>query len=569
MSEVIRTYDAFRSWQTSESKPLILFSAPAVEIEQWAGVPQRRRLAEDETSGFQREEDRGRVRELTEFFSNHQNVTQNPLLGALQDDALIEFRELEPGSAFGQLKISYEDYTEVPMIELLRRLVSRLEARVDILSDSVVDETRVAVLLERESQRLDPTFSPVGEGSDNQDDDAEIVTVDESSSDDSDDAATVMLAEETHLVDFYTELKGRIRVLEHLDIQDADEVQGFTKEALLGYLKPVVLVDGQHRLRGAVVSATEALKTDQGRNFILSAVESGQDPKKAEQRLMFESSRKLPFSLLMDGSPSEHVFQFVVVNQKAIPMGKALLGTIVSTSLSRGELQSVAQRLRDAGIKLEDSQAVAYLTRAEESPFRGLVQTGMDGDRTGLLQWSVLQGLVSIFRELRGGRPYHGKVDYARAWRAEYFPRCGLVTGDSDAERDQDWSRPDGPWRDIFVYFYTRIRDYFGDSVDTDTFNGWGSTAKSNLFNKISLTILACDYFDYIYTAGEALESLGDFSRTLDEWLKNGRVSRSYFNRDWQLARVKKDQKVVKELWSQNWHEYRKVPMTLPKTFKP
>lgn len=422
-------------------------------------------------------------------------------------------------------------------------------------------------MLERENLRLEVEGADEPVGSD---EDSETVADEASSNDDSDgEPATVMLAEETHLVDFYTELRGRIRVLEHLGIQDTADVQGFTKEALLGYLKPVVLVDGQHRLRGAVGSAQEVLNTPQGTKCIIDAVASDVDPEQAEQQLLLESSRQLPFSLLMDDSPSEHVFQFVVVNQKAIPMGKALLGTIVSTSLSRDELQSVAQRLRDAGIKLEDSQAVAYLTRAEESPFRGLVQTGMGGDRADLLQWSVLQGLVSIFRELRGGRPYHGKTDYARAWKEFYFPQCGLVSAGSDDERAEEWSRPDGPWRDVFIEFYTKIRDYFGDPVDVDTFNGWGSTAKSNLFNKISLTILACDYFDYIYTQAEPLASPEDFSRTLDEWLKNGRVSSSYFNRDWQLDRVKKDQRVVKVLWSQNWHEYRKVPTILPKKFKP
>ncbi|MCK8431905.1 hypothetical protein G3I77_02350 [Streptomyces sp. D2-8] len=568
MSEVIRTYEAFRTWQTPESKPLILFSAPAVDIEKWAGVPQRRRLDEEETSGFQREEDPTRVRELTKFFSNHRNVAQNPLLGALQDHERIEFKELKSGSPFGTLRITYEDYSQVPMIDLLRRLVARLEARVSILDDSVVDENRVAVLLERENLRNESSSgSDEDDESEGQND--ETVTVAEAIGEDSDDAGTIMLAEETHLVDFYTELKGRIRVLEHLGIQDADSVQGFTKSALLGYLKPVVLVDGQHRLRGAVVSASHAPKTPEGQAYILTATAEGMNPADAERQLILRESRQLPFSLLMDDSPSEHVFQFVVVNQKAIPMGKALLGTIVSTSLSREELEPVAERLQKAGIKLEDSQAVAYLTRAEGSPFRGLVQTGMGGDRTDLLQWSVLQGLVSIFRKLQGGKPYHAKVDYAREWKKEYFPQCGLVSGESETERLEEWSRPDGPWRDVFIQFYTRIRDYFGDPVDVDTFNGWGSTATSNLFNKISLTILATDYFDYIYTQAEPLENMADFSRTLDEWLKNGRVSSSYFNRNWRLERTKKDQRVVKELWSQNWHEYRKVPTKLPHSFKP
>lgn len=567
MGEITRNYDAFRTQQTPDSKPLILFSAPAVEIDQWAGVPQRRRLAEEETAGFQREQDPSRIRELTQFFGDSNNVVQNPLLGALQDEARVEFTELEPGSPFGSLRVTYEDYSVLPMKTLLQRLVTRLEDRVEILNDAVVNESRVAMLLQRESVQQDSRTGDE-EADDTTDDD--VTNGDDTATDDAEDAAAVMLTEETHLVEFYTELKGRIRVLEHRGIQDADEIQGFTKEALLGYLKPVVLVDGQHRLSGAVKSAERFTQSMPGQNEILEATVGGADPKEAEQHVLLNRSRRLPVSLLMDDSPSEHVFQFVVVNQKATPMGKALLGTIVSTSLSRDELREVAERLRRAGIKLEDSQAVAYLTRADNSPFRGLVQTGIEGDRTDLLQWTVLRGLVSIFRELRGGRPYHAKVDYARAWRLEYFPQCGLVSEGSEKERLAEWSRPDGPWREVFIQFYTRVRDYFGDPVDTDTYNGWGSTAKSNLFNKISLTILATDYFDFLYTQAETLADLDDFSRTLDEWLKPGRVSSSYFNRKWNIDDVKKDQIAVKRLWSQNWHEYRKVPASgLPKKFKP
>ena len=568
MGEITRNYDAFRTQQTPDSKPLILLSAPAVEIDQWAGVPQRRRLAEEETAGFQREEDPSRIRELTQFYSDSNNVVQNPLLGALQDEARVEFKELEPNSPFGSLRITYEDYSALPMKTLLQRLVKRLEDRVEILNDNIVDEGRIATLLQRESVQQDSEGAEVDDESDIAE--GESTNGEDAATDDAEDAATVMLAEETHLVEFYTELKGRIRVLEQRGIQDADEIQGFTKTALLGYLKPVVLVDGQHRLSGAVKSAQRFTKSVSGQKQILEATADGADPKEAEQQVLLGQSRSLPVSLLMDDSPSEHVFQFVVVNQKATPLGKALLGTIVSTSLSRDELHEVAERLRRAGIKLEDSQAVAYLTRADNSPFRGLVQTGIEGDRTDLLQWTVLRGLVSIFRELRGGKPYHAKVDYAKAWRLENFPDCGLVSEGSEKERLAEWSRPDGPWRDVFIQFYTRVRDYFGDPVETDTYNGWGSTAKSNLFNKISLTILATDYFDFLYTQGESLTDFDDFSRTLDEWLKPGRVSQSYFNRKWNIEDVKKDQIAVKKLWSQNWHEYRKVPISgLPKKFKP
>ena len=168
---------------------------------------------------------------------------------------------------------------------------------------------------------------------------------------------------------------------------------------------------------------------------------------------------ELPVSLLLDESPSEHVFQLVVVNQKATPMGKAPIGTIVSTTLSRDELDSVAQRLAIPGIRLEDSQTVVeYLTRAEDSPFRGVVQTGVIGDQAGHLQWNVLKGLTSIFRELKGGRLYHQTVDYAMKWRRRELIDSHFVSDGADAaEKYRIWSAPDSPWRDVFVRFYTLV----------------------------------------------------------------------------------------------------------------
>ncbi|WP_146075694.1 hypothetical protein [Streptomyces sp. Ru62] len=572
MSDIVKEYDAFVVHQTLESKPLILFAASALEIEQWAGVPERRKLANEETTGFQRQQDPRRITELLKFFGDRNNVVQNPLLGALQDNQRVQFLQTSPDSPFGRLRITYEDHSSLSMMAILKRIVAHLESRVSGLEDDAAVEARVASIMRLESAAAIPADN---ENEDRDFDDSgsdgyEILEQDESTIDDAEATASVMLAEETHLVDFYTELRARIRVLEQRGIEDVEEIQGFTKSALIAYLKPVVLVDGQHRLRGAVESAYQSAKGSDGKTRILNAVKGGISPELAEKQLIDSESRRLPVSLLMDDSPSEHVFQFVVVNQKATPMGKALLGTIVSTSLSRSELAAVADRLRRAGIKLEDSQSVAYLTRAEDSPFRGLVQTGMTGDRPDLLQWTVLRGLVSIFRELRGGRPYNQKIDYARAWKSEYFPQCGLVGPGTDEERFEEWSRPDGPWRDIFVRFFSRVRDHFGDPVEVDTFNGWGSTATSNLFNKVSLTILAADFFDFLYTQSESLADMEDFERTMNDWLKGGRVSSSYFNRDWRLESVKKDQLAVKRLWAQNWQEYRKVPASgLPKKFKP
>jgi len=576
VGKIIRTYPAYRSEQTPGGKPLIFFDAPAVEIEQWAGVPQRRRVSDDQdeqTAGFQREEDTRRVRQLTQFYGDHQNVVQNPLLGALQNQADVIFTPNGEGSPFGELTVAYDDYSELSFKALLLGLIDRLDSRVESLKNNLNDK-RIAELLDRESQQsVDSAQTEAADAEDDEEqdtDEGELALGDDDSAEEPGDNASILLAEETQLAEFYTELVARVRILDLRGVEDAREVQGFTRDAVLEYLKPVALVDGQHRLRGAATAARKTLAGKLGQEALMDATTQGVDPDQAEADLLTRYSRRLPLSLLMDERPSEHVFQFVVVNQKATPLGPALLGTIVATSLSKTELHEVAQRLRNAGIKLDDSQAVTYLARAEGSPFQGLVQTGTFGDRPDMLQWTVLRGLVQIFRELRGGRPYNRKNDYARAWRNDCLPESGLVSEGTDRERYAEWSRPDGPWREVFIRFFAYIRDYFGKVDDPSAFNGWGSTKESNLFNKISLTILATDYFEYLHTKHEVLTDLDDFERTLVEWLQSGKVDEDYFNRDWKILTVKKDQAATKRLWADNWAEYRKVPTgKMPTNFKP
>ncbi|NKY95891.1 hypothetical protein [Gordonia sputi] len=377
-------------------------------------------------------------------------------------------------------------------------------------------------------------------------------------------AASVLLADETQLADFYLELKYRSEILSRIPSEDPTELLGFSKEAMTSYLEPIVLVDGQHRLRGAVAAASALADNADGREQQADLVDSGVDPGEAYRQVEMARARVLPVSLLLNASPSEHVFQFVVVNQKATPMGKALLGTIVSTSLSRDELEPVAERLKDAGIRLEDSQAVAYLTRASESPFKGLVQTGVRGDQKDALGWNVLKGLVTIFRELKGGKLYGSNNDYADMWKKRHLEQSGFV---ADAEGGLGemfayWSRPDGPWRDVFIRFFTLIRDKFGAPDDPSANNGWGATT-SNLFNMVSLTILSADYFQFLIETRQTLSDVTDVNRTFDEWL-NG-VNSSYFARDWNLGGLKKAQRPVQEQWAKVWTEYRKNPERLPR----
>ena len=377
-------------------------------------------------------------------------------------------------------------------------------------------------------------------------------------------ADEVLFTEETHLYDFWEEVAGRVRVLEQIGASfSGDAFLGFTREAVEAYIRPVVVVDGQHRLLGAIETATQRLNGPEGQEQSEKRILAGEDPASVEAALLAEYARRLPVSLLLNDSPEEHVFQFVVVNQKATPIGRALLGTIVSTSLTNNELAAVSTRLTQAGIPLEAARAIAYLTRKPDSPFYGLVQRGLTDEERDLLPWSVLGSLVAIFQHLKGGQLFGQKVDYADLWRRRSLLASGLVGGATNLDDAfAEWSKTDGPWRDVFLRFWSEVRKTLAVTDDDEAGNYWGRPRVSNLFNKISLTILAADFFQFLTDRGYTLGSADDVSAYVVEWLDG--VKLTYFARDWKLDGVKKDSVGTRNQWADLWVDYRKDPKSVP-----
>jgi len=276
----VRTYRyrAYRMKQTPDSEPLLLFSAHALEIEAWAGIPQRGRLGGGETVGFQRQENDSRVRELAGFFNEPRNVVQNPLLCALQNETSVVFNESVAGSEFGELEITAEALSELTLLALIQKVIAGLEARMPNLAAQPIDQARLAEVVRCASElhdlaALEESDADTDEPDYENDEDEEAESDDDESAGD---VASVLLTEETQLVDFYQELKVRADVLGRLSsTTDLDELLGFSKDAMISYLQPVVLVDGQHRLRGAITSAKMAAESAKGREEVRRAIDEG------------------------------------------------------------------------------------------------------------------------------------------------------------------------------------------------------------------------------------------------------------------------------------------------------
>lgn len=561
-------YKAVRIQQTSSGDWLVLFAASAMEIDMWAGVPQKKKFGSQESTGFQREENSSRIKEIKSFYHNEKNIIQNPLLYALrqpgQEKIKFEFntneKETDSSVQHGYLIIETESLESLSLLNIFKRVKENLERRVPELASYKVPDQLVKELKQREEIQdfLEENFEELN--------DEEL---DESS--DQDTTSEISFTDESHIIDFWQEISAYLIVLEELNDRFIDDkFLDYTKEALISFLRPVVVVDGQHRLRAAVISARESVEEEQYRDCIEEMIlDAGISSAEAQRRINIKAARKLPVSLLMNTDPAEQVFQFVVVNQKATPIKPALLGTIVSTSLSNEELERVADRLENAGIRLEESRAVTFLARYPNSPFNGLVERGLSSDTKKHLKWNVLASIVKIFWNLKGGKLFHESVDYADKWKRSYLEESGIVTlhNMEGFENPFDyWHQLDGPWRDVFIAFWSNVRDRLASKSNDQAWHYWGNPKQSNIFNKTSLTILAADFFQYLCERRMGLDSVEEVPSLVEDWLRE--VNQDYFNRDWNLHGIKKDVPGIRKQWSKLWVEYRKDPQRLPRAEK-
>lgn len=561
-----KSYPAIQIKQTANGAPIVLFAAPAAEIDMWGGIPQKQQEGDTaETPGFQRDENKQRIKKIEEFYRNPKNIIQNPLLCARRADGggSVEFipaNEQPAGGSgiLGTIKIHLKDYSQLSLLELMQMLQSNIEARVPDLADAEVDPELLAKLKNHANdhyEHLDISDIELDE-SDDEDQATE--------NDITNDSAGVILSDESHIYDFWQQLAARNMLLEEIGDFPHDEFLFFSKDAVLSFLKPVVVVDGQHRLRGALENA-KYLAENTLQSESEDAIIDGQDPDAILQENILKVSRNLPISLLMTDDPAEHVFQFIVVNQKATPIKPALLGTIVSTTLSNNELSRVNERLENAGIELQESRAVAFLSRYQDSPFAGKVEQGLPGEKKNeLLGWSVMKSLVGIFQHLKGAKLYGYKNDYAKMWQ-KYLESSGIVENYQEKGFDTPiayWSSSDGPWRKAFIVFWSCIKDKFSND-DQASHNYWGNPRESSLFNKVSLIILVSDFFKYLSTTRKVIRDHDHIKTLVEEWLDG--VKENYFSREWgDLSGVKKDSTGIRKRWARLWTEYRENPESLP-----
>lgn len=548
------SYPCVRVQQDEGAKALLLFSAPATDINDWVGIPQRLSLDGEETAGFQRTVSPRREKALQEFFLDQRNVIQNPLLCAIRNapGQRVTFEPAEENAETGHVHIELDSFDTMSLAELFALVRAYLEERSPVLKTREIPVDLISDL----QQSYRPTPGGVeGEPEGVEQEGDEVDLAENSDGEDADaGVAEEALFDESQISEFWDNVRAREELARKLPPQDQQEL-GFSREVLVSYLRPIILVDGQHRLRGAILAASALVEQDPVAQELVLA---GATALEARSKLMPKYSRELPISLLMDESPAEHVFQYVLVNQKATPVPRALLGTIISTSLASDELTAIADRLEGAKIPLQGSRIISLLARASDSPFLNKVAKGLEGDGAEKLPWSVLGSLSDTFRYLDGARLYHESTDHAKRWKERQLDES-LVVSEWQAREFASayayWQSMDGPWLPVFKAFWTEVVKILGETDNPDAPNYWGAPRSSNLFNKPSLHILQADFFAFLKEKRLQLTSVDQIPEVVVDWLEY--VNPKYFARDWKLSGVKKDSVGTRRQWSKLWADHR------------
>jgi DGQHR domain-containing protein len=148
-----------------------------------------------------------------------------------------------------------------------------------------------------------------------------------------------------------------------------------------GVSKPGLIIDGQHRVFGA--------------------------------KNVSEFDVFLPVVLVPNLEHKEQVFHFYVLNNKARPLTKTELRTIVSTSLSKSEIEGLYQRFKQVGVATATTEWTHRLNTDAQSPFLGMINMGLSGSK-GFIQENVAYQVVSKFMNLP--RKYRLLIDNVKSW---------------------------------------------------------------------------------------------------------------------------------------------------------
>jgi hypothetical protein len=337
-------YFAIQFRQRPKGPLSLLFTAPAEEISQWAGVPRKSAAF---MKGFQRAIIDSHVDDIANYFSEvEENISPTAVVVAFKPGKLRithSPQEFPGNQSEGQLvtiEVETPEFDKLSTKELASMAARTLRGHLGSNIPSIAGDQEQQSASQEEAAEEDSEEEEIPE--------------------------SLLNIEESHLQDFLEQLENPDWIQ-----QATNEDEENFRSMLSDLLKPATIVDGQHRTRGAA---------------------------RCEQLI--------PFAVvaLIDAPWKEEVFQFVVINQRARPIQAEFLSAIVSSSLSPEDILDLKARLEQAGVDLLSTQIIDLVHGNKESPFAGMIDFKISGGE-GKLKFNGMLNLAKRFRKLRTHDP--------------------------------------------------------------------------------------------------------------------------------------------------------------------
>jgi hypothetical protein len=256
---------------------------------------------------------------------------------------------------------------------------------------------------------------------------------------------------------------------------------------LTDLLKPATIVDGQHRTYGAA---------------------------HLEERVPF------PVVALVDTDWKEEVFQFVVINQKSVPIKGEFLSSIISSSLSNSDIEDLTDRLEQADVNLLNPKIIDLVQTNKKSPFYQMIDFGIEGER-GYLSYS---GMLTLSKRFRGllTSDIHIK---ANTIQREIFNKTSKKTKFKD--RKEEWKEK--LWFEYFCEFWSSVYNHFDELGYS---NLW--TKGSNLLKIVTLQELQNIFLEWLSNRGDEVKDTKTMNKLVVKFLKN--FKGKFFDNEWKLT---------------------------------
>ena len=155
-------------------------------------------------------------------------------------------------------------------------------------------------------------------------------------------------------------------------------------------VRPALVVDGQHRLYGAQSTSSDVY---------------------------------LPVVALPHSDISDHIYQFVVINEKAEKVDRELLNDIFASSLTPEEQDAMRTQFGRIGVNIEERIAGVLAGRDESSPFYEMVRLNLPNPPEEEANAFISQGIIqNLIDGKRGSIGWRSDQEFYEAYIQPTFP---------------------------------------------------------------------------------------------------------------------------------------------------